>query len=198
MARERILIHGNEGLVTAVWNAQTSSWATPNIHEGLVGVEMESESENEIFYADDIAYATLGGNSVRKVTLNLCNIENNLRTYGCGYKSDSNGLMVNTGTKNYLAVQFIQRCKDVDTGEEFRRLHILYKCQVSGQPKESTETNEDKLTPVEWEVELSAMGNPAVTNKAGTPIDYVVVDESPETADIFANYTKQIYKPTFA
>lgn len=198
MARERILTHGAEGFVYAVWNPTTSSFYTPQVHEGLTSVEIENESDVELFYADNIAYATLSGNSTRKITLGLCNIENNLRTYGCGYKSADNGLMIDTGSKSYLAVQFIEKCKDVDSGEEFRRLHIFYRCKINGQPKEETETNEDKLSPVEWEVELSSMGHPNITNSKGKLIDYVVVDETADNKSIFENYTKQIYRPLFA
>lgn len=198
MARERILIHGNQDFVYAVWNPTTKSYYTPQRHEGLTSVEQEVESDTELFYADDIAYATLSANSSRTITLGLCNLEDNLRRYGCGYKPADNGAFVDTGSKSYMAIQYIELCKDVDTGETFRRLHIFYKCQLSGQPKESTETNEDKLSPVEYECEFTAMGNPDIVDQNGNAIAYAYVDESAETADIFANFTKQIYKPTFA
>lgn len=198
MAREKTLHHGNNSLKIAVWNPSTRDYYTPASYDGLMSVEQETDGENEVFNADDIEYAVLGSKATKKVTFTLPQLPNHALSYLCGYNVDSNQLFVDTGQKQRFALMYLENRVDVETNEKFRRMHIFYNCILNGFPKNETETDEDKITPCEYEYECIAVNNPDIVDGNKKPVAYVVIDEDTKTKKIFDDYGKNVYKPTFA
>lgn len=193
----KYLNHGNKLLYFAE-KTSGSTYATPVKWNGLIGGEMENESESENFYADDIVYATLGGAKSKKVTLKVAQIPKEAETTICGKKYDENEMCTNTGTKKKVALMWCENVIDTETGKEFRRLHIFYDCFLVGQPKFETETDEDKASVSEIELEFTSTANEDIVDSNMNAIDYVIVDESEKTKPIFDTLGTEVYIPTFA
>lgn len=189
----RLLHHGNKDLYMAV--ATSTTFQTPQRCEGLISAELENESESEIFYADDIAYATLRGAKSRKLTLKVAQINNFMAKACMGVEWDENTMGTTTGAKSKLAIYWCENAVDVDTGSTTRRLHILYNCVLNGQPKLETETDEDKAKVSEIELEFVCSSNEAVIDKNGNTVDYVTVLESERTKPIFDKLATKVYTP---
>lgn len=193
----KYLNHGNKLLYFAE-KTNDSTYATPVKWNGLVGGEMENESESENIYADDIVYATSSGAKSKKVTLKVLQIPKEAETVICGKKYDANEMCTNTGTKKKVALMWCENVIDTETGKEFRRLHIFYDCFLVGQPKFETETDEDKVSVSEIELEFTSTANEEIVDSNMNAIDYVIVDESEKTKPIFDTLGTEVYIPTFA
>lgn len=194
---KRFLNHGAQDLYYASLNPD-GTYYTPRRWEGMISGEIEDESEKENFYADDIVYATLPGAKLRKVSLKVAQIPETAMISVCGFeKDDATGFLCDSNLKKRVAVYWCEKIVDVDTNTSFRRMHILYNAILNGKPKFETETNEDKASVSEIELEFNNFAHPTLVDGDGESVDYVVIDESPATQTIFDNMATKVYVPQF-
>ena len=124
------------------------SFGTPKRLPGAVSLTLDSNAEQEIFYADDIAYYIASANNGYDGTLELALIPEDFEKDCLGVTEDNDGLLVETASDSgsYFALLF------EFTGDVNAIRHCLYYCKASrgsieGETKgETAEVKTEELT----------------------------------------------------
>lgn len=103
------------------------SFGTPKRLPGAVNLTLDSNSEQEIFYADDIAYYIANSNQGYEGTLELALIPDEFEKDCLGARVDNDGLIVESGSDSgsYFALLF------EFTGDQKAIRHCLYYCKAN-------------------------------------------------------------------
>lgn len=124
------------------------SFGTPKKLPGAVSLTLDSNAEQEIFYADDIAYYIAASNNGYDGTLELALIPEDFEKDCLGSQVDDDGLLVETASDSgsYFAMLF------EFTGDQNAIRHCLYYCKatrsnIEGETKgETTEVKTEELS----------------------------------------------------
>ena len=126
----------------------TPTFGTPKKLPGAVSLTLDSTAEQEVFYADDIAYYIVNSNNGYDGTLELALIPEDFQKDCLGSQVDDDGLLVESATDNgrnfALLFEF--------TGDAKAIRHCLYYCKanygsVEGETKgETAEVKTEELT----------------------------------------------------
>lgn len=123
-------------------------FGTPKKLPGAVNLKLDSNAEQEVFYADDIAYYIASANNGYDGTLELALIPDSFDQDCLGSQVDDDGLLVETASDqgNYFALLF------EFTGDAKAIRHCLYYCKaargsIEGETKgEKPEVKTEELT----------------------------------------------------
>ena len=124
------------------------SFGTPTKLPGAVSLTLDSNAEQEIFYADDIQYFIASANNGYDGTLEIALIPESFEKDCLGAQTDTDGLLVETASDSgsYFALLF------EFTGDEKAIRHCLYYCKASRSSieadtkGETTEVHTEELT----------------------------------------------------
>lgn len=170
---------------------------TPVRWNGLVSTETESETESEAIYRDDIVYDSLEGATSFKVTATLSHIPEVFAEKCLGWGKDVNGVWVeNVNPKNDCAIMIRKTLLNGDTNEQSPKLDIFYQCTAT-PPKVESETDEDKPTVSEVEIEFTAKPSKYVFDDVSKGITHMTIQRTSTNATYFDGYSTAVLKPTF-
>ena len=124
------------------------SFGTPKALPGAVSLTLDSNAEQEVFYADDIEYYIASSNNGYDGTLELALITEDFEKDCLGSQVDEDGLLVETASDegSYFALLF------EFTGDQNAIRHCLYYCKaargsIEGETKgETVEVKTEELT----------------------------------------------------
>ena len=129
-------------------NDNTPSFGTPKALPGAVSLTLDSTAEQEVFYADDIAYYIVNSNNGYDGTLELALIPEDFQKDCLGSQEDADGLLVETAADQGSNFAFLF---EFTTDDKAIR-HCLYYCKanygsVEGETKgETAEVKTEELT----------------------------------------------------
>lgn len=134
--------------VVTIGQNNTPSFGTPKKLPGAVSLTLDSTAEQEVFYADDIAYYIANSNNGYDGTLELALIPEDFQKDCLGSQVDDDGLLVETASDagNYFALLF------EFAADKNAIRHCLYYCKASygsieGETKgETAEVKTEELT----------------------------------------------------
>ena len=131
--------------VATIGDNNTATYGTPVALPGAVSLSLDQEGENNIFYADNIAYFSAYGNDGYTGSLELALIPDAFRTEVLGEVLDNKGVIVenqNAETVHFaLLFQF--------EGDKHGTRHVLYNCTAARPTvagKTTTNTKEPDTT----------------------------------------------------
>lgn len=122
-----LIIHGNKnfGFAPITTSNDVTSFGTPVLIPGLVGMTIEVEQEDTNIYADDSVFCVAKGAKVRTATATVRNIPAAYLPY-LGYLAQANGGFTDTGVFPAHCIFFETGGENCETGTTTRRLHFLY------------------------------------------------------------------------
>lgn len=170
---------------------------TPERWNGLLSTETESESESEAIYRDNIVYDTLEGVSNFKVTATLSHIPENFAINCLGWEKDAKGAWsVGTGARKDCAIMIKKTLMDGTTGAKVPVLDIFYQVSVA-EPKIESETDEDKPSVEEIEIEFTAKPSTIVVDDVNKNITHGHITRTASNATFFDSYSTAVLVPSF-
>lgn len=128
------------------------TYSNPLHLPGAVSIDMEPQSEQNVFYADNIKYWTGDSMQGYEADLEVAMITDAVKTLYLGYAEAQNGNLVQTNAQGKsfgLVYQF-------ETDTEARRC-VMYNCTM-GRPNEEHNTKEDSTEPDTQTVTISVNG----------------------------------------
>lgn len=193
MAQE--LYHGNREL----WWApiENGRIGAPVRWHGLGSTEQESEQESEAIYKDDIVYYMLEGKASYKLTVKVAQIPADFATACLGYVETAEGAWAVSGKTKPCVLFFKNTVLDGSTGVERPKLHYFYNAMPSA-PKLESETDEDKPTENEIEIEFTCSPSSIVTDADGVPTPYGTIERITQNQAFFDTYTSKVLTPAKA
>lgn len=113
--------------VVTLNSSNEPSFGTPKKLPGAVNLQLDSNAEQEVFYADDIQYYIANSNNGYDGTLELALIPEDFEKDCLGSQVDDDGLLVETAVDegSYFALLFEFK------GDKKAIRHCLYYCKAS-------------------------------------------------------------------
>ena len=167
---------------------------TPKIFTGLTDVEFKETQDSEDKYADNVIHVQLFGQVSTEGTLKCYQFPTDFVQNHMGKKLLANGGLKDTPNKKSFAFMFQTTITD-EFGENKNQLYIYYNVKA-GATSIVAQTDEDKLNPNEFELPLIVSQNNFVLDDDGEPTTYMMIDESDDTAGLFAMAYEQVILPT--
>ena len=137
--------------VATIGDNNTATYGTPVALPGAVSLALDQEGENNIFYADNIAYFSAYGNDGYTGSMELALIPDAFRTEVLGEVLDNKGVLVenqNAETVHFaLLFQF--------EGDKKATRHVMYNCTAS-RPSVNGSTKEATITPETETINITA------------------------------------------
>lgn len=130
----------------------TVTYSNPLHLAGAVSIDMEPQSEQNVFYADNVKYWTGDSMQGYEADLEVALVPDAIKTAFLGYMAASNGNLIETNTQGKafgLVYQF-------ETDDEARRV-VMYNCTM-GRPTEEHNTREDSTDPEKQTLKISVNG----------------------------------------
>lgn len=156
------------------------SYATPVEMKGAVSLSLDESSENNIFYADDIAYFTSYSNNGYTGSLEVALIPDSFRKDVLG-ETEATGKFfeyANAPTIEFALLFEFQ-------GDQSATRHALYRC-IASRPAVSGQTKEANVTPQTETINLTVL--PRID-------DHLVKGRCNSTASDFANWFSAVVEP---
>lgn len=153
-----------------------------------------SESSVTTIFADDVAMFTIGGAETMTGEYTCLGLPEEFLTENLGFvKQAIGGLTPSLQPSNFI-FQFITTTQD-QAGVQKRRLYIFYNVLATRSGFETTgkEAEVTANTPV---FPFTMSTHPDIVDSLGNPVPYIVIDETAETAGVFAEYKTKIFMPT--
>ena len=129
----------------------TLTYATPVPIRGAVNLSLDQSSEQNIFYADDIAYFTSDANNGYTGTLEVALLPDSFRKDVLG-ETEQTGLFFEYADRPTVEFALLFEFQ----GDESATRHALYRCTAS-RPNVSGETKETTITPQTETINITAM-----------------------------------------
>lgn len=192
----KYLQHGNFGMWFHIIGDRGPE--TPNRWYGLQSTGTENESESEELYRDDGNYWHLQGKSSFKITAKVSQLPAKFVEECMGWLKDDNGAwVVGNGKKKDCVIVVGTTILDGDSGAEVPQLDIFYQC-TPNDPKIESETDEDKPTVSELEIEFTAKKSKYVFDSNNVAVTHGRIKRIPTNAAFFDNFETELLKPTTA
>lgn len=130
----------------------SATYATPQPWKGAVNLSMDREGDQEVFYADNIAYFISSNNGGYSGSFESALIPDDFRTDILGETKNTDGVLIETvkSQPEHFAFLF-QFENDVSNTK-----HVLYNC-VASRPSVSSQTKEATVSPVTESVDIMAL-----------------------------------------
>ena len=173
--------------VATIASDGTATYGTPKSWPGAVNLTMDKEGDQEIFYADNIAYFISANNGGYSGSLESALIPEDFRENVLNEVKDANNVLieavVSEPTHFALMFQFEGDVKPIR--------HILYNC-VASRPSVSGQTKEATVSPQTETVDIKAL--PVYNAAMAKDIVKARTMESVVTS-ILTTWTSTIYTP---
>lgn len=174
-------------------DGKLDSTVTPKVFTGLTDVKFDIKQDSTAFYADNVTHVTLRGNKVVTGTLTAYQITRDFLKNHLGYKEAATGGLLDTGPMANFIWQYIETVTD-EFGVEFEQLSIYYNVS-SSFPTGESKTDEDKPTPKEYSMDLTASPNTLVLDEDGIAVTVHMIRKTEDNAGLFDLAYKQIIMP---
>lgn len=190
------IIHGNAnfGYAPITTTGQTAAFGTPVMLDGMVSFEMEVSQDSTAIYADNIVFYKALGAKARTATGTFRYIPAAYAEY-LGYHKNTNGSVSDTGEHKQHCIFFETVVEDTVAGTTTRTLHYLYNVK-GGEPKLSTETDEDEVTAQEIEIEYDASTSTFVVDDTGEYVQYAFIERTDDNAAKYDTFKTAVLLPT--
>ncbi len=165
----------------------SATYGTPKPWKGAVNLSMDREGDQEIFYADNIAYYVSANNGGYTGSFESALIPDDFRTDILGETADTNGVLIETVNAEPEHFAFLFQFENDNTNTK----HVLYNC-VASRPSVSSQTKEATVTPVTETVDIMAL--PIYNATLDKDIVKAKTGETTSTAAATAWFTT-VYQP---
>ena len=117
----------------------SATYGAPFAIPGAVSISLDAEGEQNIFYADDVAYYVTNGNAGYSGDLELAIVPQEFKTKILNEYEDAKGVLIEDYNAEAVHFALMFQFK----GDQRNTLHCLYNCtctrpQISGSTKEDT------------------------------------------------------------
>lgn len=192
----QIVSHGNSELWYALPDGR-GGFTEPKRFHGLGSTETEAENESETIYKDDLAYYTAEGETTFTLTINVAQIPKEFAVECLGWKETQEGGYSLSGRTKPCCLMVKNKLLDGVTGEETSQLTIYYNA-LPGEPKLESETDEDKISETEIEIEFNCTPHSVIKSPTGRNFAMAVIERSKQNAAFFDSYVTKVPVPTVA
>lgn len=168
----------------------------PKSFTGLITVSFETSQDNTPFYADNVEHIRLSGAKSIEGTLTCFQFSKDFATNHLGVKESSNTMLLDTGSNKNFIFQFIETISD-DKGNTKEQLTIYYNVGASAPTAEAT-TDQDSVSPKEFEIPVVASPNSLVLDESGNSVTYATIEKTEANQALFDLAYNQIILPSTA
>ena len=137
--------------VATLDNNNAATYSTPVALPGAVSLTLDQEGENEIFYADNIAYYTTYANNGYSGSLELAIVPDSFRTDVLGEVADNKTVFIEK--QNAQSVHFALLFQFEGDAKAVK--HVVYNC-VASRPSVSGNTKEATVSPETETINITA------------------------------------------
>lgn len=164
----------------------TGAYDTPVAMPGSVNMTIDAEGDQEVFYADNMAYYTANSNAGYTGELEIADIPNEVLAWMLGWTVDKNGALVEVadGVPTPFALMF-----DVQ-GDAKPRSTVYYNV-TANRPSDEWSTTEDTTTVTTKKLPFTA--TPAKIG--GKNVVRSVIEESTANSAVYKTFYTKVYTP---
>lgn len=130
----------------------SATYATPQPWKGAVNLSLDREGDQEVFYADNIAYFISANNGGYNGTFESALIPDDFRTNILGETKNTDGVLIETVNSQPEHFAFLFQFENDTSNTK----HVLYNC-VASRPSVSSQTKESTVSPVTETVDIMAL-----------------------------------------
>lgn len=161
-------------------------YSTPVSIPGAVNMTAEPEGDQEVFYADNIAYYTANSNAGTSIELEMSMFPNDVLAKMLGWRVDDNGALIEVadGVPTPFALMFNVQ------GDQRPRSTVYYNV-TANRPSDEWSTTEDSTSVTTSTMPCTA--TPIVYNDE--KIMRAVMEKSETNASIYATFFTKVYMP---
>lgn len=191
------IIHGNRNFGYATINTtSTPKFDTPKMLPGLVSTSIEVEQSDTKVPADNIVYCIVKGAKVRTATAAFRYIPEAYAEL-LGFKKETNGMLVDTGTFASHCIFFETTEEDSDTNQVTQTLHYLYNV-VASEPTHDSNTDEEEVEAAEIEINYSASASSIATDAQKNGVQYAYITRTEQNKNLYDQFKTKVILPTEA
>ncbi len=194
----REVTHGTSRGFWADITRDTSTGAvnigTPQAFTGLNDVKIETKQDQSSYYADNVTHITLNGNPQTTGDLTVYQFPKAFVTGHLGKKAMENGGLTDTGNYKSFVFGYVETVTN-EFGDETELLHEFFNMQASAPTGES-KSDEDKATPVEFDIPVTASQNNGVLDSDGKPVTELQLLKTNDNANFFESAFDKVILPT--
>lgn len=165
----------------------------PTIFTGLRGVSFETTQDSEAFYADNVEHIRLLGIKTIEGNITAYQIPQSFMVNHLGYSIAPNGSLIDTGIQKNFIWQFIETVTQND-GTEVRQLTVYYNVKAA-TPTAEANTDEDTITPKEFEIPCTVSPNHLVKDSNNKSVTYMILRETTANSGLIDLAYNQIILP---
>ena len=166
----------------------SATYATPQPWKGAVNLSMDREGDQEVFYADNIAYYISANNGGYTGSFESALIPDDFRTNILGETKNTDGVLIETVQSQPEHFAFLFQFEHDNTNTK----HVLYNC-TSGRPAASGATKNETI---EVQTETLNLDAKAIYNSS-LQKDIVKASTAASTdSTTYASWTTAVYQPT--
>lgn len=164
----------------------TGTYDTPVAMPGAVNMTIDAEGDQEVFYADNMAYYTANSNAGYTGELEIADIPNEVLAWMLGWTVDNNGALVEVadGVPIPFALMF-----DVQ-GDAKARSTVYYNV-TANRPSDEWSTTEDTTTVTTKKLPFTA--TPAKIG--GKNVVRSVIESTEANKAIYSTFYTKVYTP---
>lgn len=150
------------------------SFGTPKEWTGLIKASFETTQESTAYYADNVQHVTIKGAKTTTGTITTYQISQDFFTNHLGKKvtNSTPPALLDTGVNLAFLFGYAETVSDeygVDRNE-----WVIFTNVKASVPKGDSQTDEDKVTPKEIEIPLTASPNNIVKDKDGMAVTEII------------------------
>lgn len=172
--------------VHIAFQTEAGKWDAPKPIPGAVNMSIDPEGDQEVFYADNMAYYTSNANAGYTAEFESALIPKDILAKMLGWEVDSNGALVEVadGVPCPFALLF-----NVN-GDQRKRSTVYYNA-TAGRPSDEWSTSEDTTTVTTSKLPITL--TPAVIG--GKNVVKSVIEESAENKQVYDTFFTKVYEP---
>lgn len=173
----------------ALWNSETSEYATPVAIPGAVSFSCDPEGDSSTFYADNIAYVVFSTNGGYSGSIEFAKLPTAARKALLGEAEDANGLIYEVSTAQPAEFALLFKFE----GDQSATWNVLYNVKLE-RGSEEHNTREDSTDPDTRSFDFTAIGRDMTVGGATMNVVKAYVEDTSATA--YASFTSAVQVPT--
>lgn len=150
---------------------------------GIISATFETSQESTPFHADNVEHVRVSGAKSTEGSIKCYQFPKAFVTKHLGKKTTENGGLIDTGSNEAFIFQYIETVTD-EFGKDTRKLTIHYNVKATAPKGEST-SDTDSVTPVEYEIPVTASPNNAILDEEGKAVTSFELLETEENKNLF-------------